>query len=103
VRQSSPNIKLIILGSGSTILMDASNITCRNTSAARGVLRAAAFTNSTDSTFLARSMYSTVNPLKYFSILLTRARYLSRVGSLAMHSFSISPRNYFDVCEAPIV
>jgi hypothetical protein len=30
-----------------------------------------------------------VKPLKWFSILLTRAKYLSRVGSRAKHSFSI--------------
>jgi hypothetical protein len=29
--------------------------------------------------------------LKFFSILQTRAKYFSRVGSLAMHSFSICP------------
>jgi hypothetical protein len=67
------------------------------TSAGRGVLRAAAFTNSSASVFLDRSMYSMVKPLKWLSILLARVRYLSRVGSLAMHSFDL-PSDYFGVC-----
>jgi hypothetical protein len=46
VRQSSPSIKLITLGSTSTDLMNVSNITWKNTLAGNGVLRAVAFANS---------------------------------------------------------
>jgi hypothetical protein len=48
-----------------------------------------ALASSSASMFFALSMCLTVNPLKKFSILQTTARYLSRVSSLAMHSFSI--------------
>jgi hypothetical protein len=89
--QSSPCIALITLGHGSIVLMDASDITCTNTSASRGVLWDATFASSSASEFLFLSMQSTVKPLKKFSILLTKARYFSRVGSLAIHSFSIYP------------
>jgi hypothetical protein len=71
--------------------MDVSDITCRTTSAGRGVLRAATFANSLALEFLFLLMCSMVKPLKKFSILLTKARYLSRVGYLAIHSFSICP------------
>jgi hypothetical protein len=80
---------LITLGSGSTVFIDVSNMIYWNTSAGSGVLRATAFAGSSASAFLFLSMYSTVKPLKKFSILLTRCRYFSRVGSLAIHSFSI--------------
>jgi hypothetical protein len=49
--QSSPCIKLIILGFGLMVLMDVSDMTCRNTPAGRGVLRVAIFTNSLVSAF----------------------------------------------------
>jgi hypothetical protein len=62
--QSLPCITLITLGSGSTVLMDASNITCRNTSAGRGVLRATTFASSSALEFLFLSMYLMVKPLK---------------------------------------
>jgi hypothetical protein len=71
--------------------MDASDITWRKTSASRGVFHVVAFANSSVLVFLDRSMYSMMKPLKWLSILLIRARYLSRVGSLAMHSFSVCP------------
>jgi hypothetical protein len=79
------------LGSGSIIFINASDMVCKNTSAGKGVLRAAAFASSLALVFLFLSMYSTVKPLKKFFILLTRDRYFSRVGSLAIHSFSICP------------
>jgi hypothetical protein len=88
-RQSSPSMTLISLGSGSNILTEASSITWKNKSADNDILWVAAFTNSSASVFLLLSMYSTVNPLKWFSILLMRAKYFSRVSSLAMHSFYI--------------
>jgi hypothetical protein len=50
---------------------------------------AAIFASSSASIFFVLSICSTVNPLKKFSILQTGARYLSRVLSLAVHSFSI--------------
>jgi hypothetical protein len=61
----------------------------RNTSAGNSVLGDAAFANSLASAFLVLSMYSVVKPLKWLSILLTRGKYLLRVGSLAMYSFAI--------------
>jgi hypothetical protein len=39
--------------------------------------------------FLLCSMCSTLNPWKQVSILHTKARYFSSIGSRAMHSFSI--------------
>jgi hypothetical protein len=79
------------MGSSSTILMDASDITWRKTSAGRGVLLAVAFANSSALMFLDHSMYSMVKPLKWFSILLMRVKYLSRVDSLVIHSFLMYP------------
>jgi hypothetical protein len=55
---------LITLGFGSNIFIDASDMVCRNASASRGVLRAAAFASSSASMFLFLSMYSTVKPLE---------------------------------------
>jgi hypothetical protein len=61
------------------------------TSAGSDVLRATTFASLSALVFLDCSMYSTVKPLKWFSILLMRVIYLSRVGFLAMHSFFICP------------
>jgi hypothetical protein len=85
------------LGSDSIVFIDASDMLYKNTSAGREVLQAAAFMSSSALTFLFLSMYSTVKPLKKVSILLTRDRYFSRVGSLAMHSFSICPSSTLEV------
>jgi hypothetical protein len=63
---------------------------CKNTSAGRGVLQAAAFVSLSASEFLFLSMYPMMKPMKNFSILLTRDRYFRKVGSQAIHSFSIS-------------
>jgi hypothetical protein len=96
VHQSSPLMTLIIPSSSSIVFTEASSVTWKNTSMGKGVLRAATFTSSLALEFLLLSMYSTVKPLKWFSILLTRARYFSRVGSLAMHSFSIWLESSFE-------
>jgi hypothetical protein len=80
---------LITLGFDSTIFIDAPNMIYKNTSAGSGVLRAAAFASSSTLVFLFLSMYSTVKSLKKFSFLSISCRYFSRVGSLAIHSFSI--------------
>jgi hypothetical protein len=77
---------LITLGSTSIIFIDASDMVCRNTSTGRGVLQATAFVSSSASTFLFL-FYGETSGKK--SILLTKDRYFSWVGSLAMHSFSI--------------
>jgi hypothetical protein len=69
---------LITLGSGSIVFIDAFDMIYENMFAGKGVLRAAAFTSSLALAFLFLSIYSTVKPLKKFSILLTRTRYLSR-------------------------
>jgi hypothetical protein len=90
-RQSLPCIMLITFDSSLIVLIDASDMICKKTSTGKGVLRATAFANSLALAFLFLSIYSTLKPLKKFSILLTKARYFSRVGSLAMHSFSICP------------
>jgi hypothetical protein len=63
-RQSSPSMMLISLGYGSTIFTNAPSITCKNTSASVGVLRAAAFANSSASMFLFLLLYSIVKPMK---------------------------------------
>jgi hypothetical protein len=79
---------LITLGSCLIVFIDASDMVCKNTSTGKGLLRAM---SSSTSEFLFLSMYSMVKPLKKNSNLLTRARYFSRVGSLAIHYFSICP------------
>jgi hypothetical protein len=94
--QSSPSMKLINPGSDSTVLTEVSSVTWKNTSAGKVVLRAAAFASSPTSEFLLLSTYSTMKPLKWFSTLLTRARYFSRVHSLAMLSFLIWPETTFE-------
>jgi hypothetical protein len=86
-----PCIKFMTMGSGSIVFVDASDIICKKMSAGKGVLRAAAFASSSASAFLFLPIYFTVKPLNFFSILLTKARYFSRVGSLAMCPFSIRP------------
>jgi hypothetical protein len=85
----SPYIIFIILGSSSTVFMEGSSISWENTSGGRTGFLVVAFTNSSSSMFFVLSICSTVNHLKKFSILWIVARYLSRVSSLAMHSFSI--------------
>jgi hypothetical protein len=55
---------LITLGSGLIVFINASDMVYDNTSAGKGVLRAAAFASSSASEFLFLSMYSTVKPLK---------------------------------------
>jgi hypothetical protein len=82
---------LMTLGSDSIVFINASDMTCSQMLASKGVLRATTFASSSASVFLFLSIYSMVKPLKFFSILLTKARYFSRVGSLTMHSFSICP------------
>jgi hypothetical protein len=82
---------LITLVSGSIVFIDASDMVYRNTSVGRVVLQAVAFVSSSASVFLFLSMYSTVKPLKKISILMSRDSYFSRVGSRAMHCFSICP------------
>jgi hypothetical protein len=89
VLQSSPSMTLISSGSGSTILFKASSVTWKNTSVGKGVLQTTAFASSSTSDFLLFLMYSTMKPLKWFSILLTRDIYFLSVGTLVMHSFSI--------------
>jgi hypothetical protein len=79
------------IGFDSIVFIDASVIVCQNTSIGRGVMRAAAFVSLLALNFLFLSIYSIVKPLKKNSILLTRARYFSKVSSLAMDSFSICP------------
>jgi hypothetical protein len=80
---------LITLGSSSIVFIDAFDMVCENTSAGKELLQAAAFVSLSASEFLFLSMYCMVKPLKKNFILLTRARYFSRVGSLVIHSFSI--------------
>jgi hypothetical protein len=63
-RQSSPSMILISPGSGSTVWMEASSMTWKNTFVGIGVLRPAAFAKSSTSVLLFHSMYSTVKPLK---------------------------------------
>jgi hypothetical protein len=87
--QSSPSMRLITLGSGSTILVEESGTTWKNMSVSNGMLLANNFADSSAYKFLLLSMYSTIKPSKWVSILLMRAKYLSRVGSRAMRSFSI--------------
>jgi hypothetical protein len=61
--QSSPSIRLITLGSVSTVLIEASSTTWKNTSAGSGVLCDAAFANSLALKVLLLSMCSTINHL----------------------------------------
>jgi hypothetical protein len=64
VHQSFPSMILVSLGFGSTVFMEASSMTQKNTSAGIGVLRAMAFARSLALMFLFLSMYSTVKPMK---------------------------------------
>jgi hypothetical protein len=97
--RSSPVFALYYVND-SIVLIDASDMICRKTSFGKGVLHAAAFASLSALVFLFLSIYSTVKPLKKFSILLTKARYFLRVGSLVMHSFSIYPATTLEsVCR----
>jgi hypothetical protein len=62
--QSFPSMILINLGSGMTILIEASSMTWKNTSACMGVLQATPFAKSSASVVLFLSMCSIVNHLK---------------------------------------
>jgi hypothetical protein len=55
---------LITLGSDSIVVIDASDMVCKNTSVGRGVLWAVAFVSSSTLEFLFLSMYSIVKPLE---------------------------------------
>jgi hypothetical protein len=57
---------LITMGSGSIVFIDASDMICENTSAGKGLLRAAAFVSSSASELFFLSMYSMVKPLNFF-------------------------------------
>jgi hypothetical protein len=59
VRQSSPYMMLTNLGSDTTVLINASSMTWKKTSAGMGVLRATTFARSSALLFLFLSMYST--------------------------------------------
>lgn len=71
-------------------------ITWKNTSEGKGWPFVAAFASISASSFLFLSMFWSVKPLNYFSILCTTDRYCMRTGSLAMHSFSICPAIDFE-------
>jgi hypothetical protein len=90
------------LGSVSIVFIDASDMIYKKTLAGKGVLQAATFASSSASVFLFLSIYSTVKPL-IFSILLTKARYFSRVGSGNAFFFYLSSY-YLGVCvkNAPL-
>jgi hypothetical protein len=77
---------------------------CRKMSAGRGVLRAASFASSSASAFLFLSIYSMVKPLKTISILLTKARYLLRVGLPGNAFFFYMSCDHLGICanDAPL-
>jgi hypothetical protein len=60
--ESSPCMMFTILGSGSTVFIEGSSITWKNTSGGSTAFLAAALASS--SAFVSLFFYSTINPLK---------------------------------------
>jgi hypothetical protein len=93
--QSSSSMILISLGSGSTVFMEASSMTWKNTSIGIGLLRAAAFARSSTCVFVSFNVLHG----ETFEVIFQppdMAKYFSSVASLAIRSFSIWPSTTFE-------